>query len=621
MVQYLHHIQHKGSIMFIECIKNNGTNYLRLVEGRTYSINGTRTHKRQVILNIGPLSRFEDGKPDYLARLRESFRQGKPLIEALGEFAVTDIREEKIRFELSKTVLSDCYLKPKNIGYFLLDGIFDALGIYDVLNKYKSQNKIGYDLIGLAKLLVFGRILAPESKFATFENRDKFLFPVTKSETVKDIYYALDSLNERSEAIQKRMNLKISQNIGRNTEVCFYDVTNYYFEIGENDPDETAEDGSITRKGLRKKGVSKEKRGEPIVQMGLFLDDNGIPISYQLFPGNNIDQTTLRPAMKKTIDNMNFGRVIIVADGGLNSGPNIAHILGGGNGYIVSKSTKKSDKNVKKWILDEADYRWNDARTFKKKSQIRIRKIKFEDGSEREISEKLVCYWSKNHYNRERHENEKFIEYLGSVIANPDKLKDKQKKIEKFLTKTQVDKATGEVVSTATSLSLDMDKIREYLDLMGYYTIMTSETDKSDDEIISKYHGLSRIEDSFRIIKSDLEGRPVFVRTPEHINAHFLTCFIALTMIRFIQHKILKFQGITTNSTEKWESGLSAERIHKALCDWQADALPGGYFRTTSPTKDLTLLLDACGINVDLKLPTLKELRCFKHSIVFTALM
>ena len=414
----------------------------------------------------------------------------------------------------------------------------------------------------------------------------------------------LDHLHQKSEAIQKRMNLKIRQKIGRNTEVCFYDVTNYYFEIGENDSDG----------GLRKKGVSKENRGTPIVQMGLFIDDNGIPISYQLFPGNHTDQTTLRPAMKKTVDNMNFDRIIIVADGGLNSGPNIAHILESGNGYIVSKSTKKSDKTVKAWMLNEDGYKWNDTGTFKVKSQIRTRKIKAEDGNFREITEKLVCYWSKKHYERERRENEKFIEYLDSVIAFPDKLKDKQKKIENFLTKTEVDKSTGEVIKTEKILSLDMDKIREYLDLMGFYTIMTSEADKPDEEIISKYHGLSRIEDSFRITKSDLEGRPVFVRTPEHINAHFLTCFVALTMIRLIQHKILKYQGKDTNSTENWESGMSAERIQNALKKWAADALPGGYYRLTKPSDDLGLILCALGINGDLRVPSIKILNSLKYS-------
>ena len=173
---------------------------------------------------------------------------------------------------------------------------------------------------------------------------------------------------------------------------------------------------------------------------------------------------------------------------------------------------------MKAWILNDEGYQWNDAHTFKVKSQIRKRRIEFPDGSFKEISEKLVCFWSKKHYERERHENEKFIEYLNSVIANPNKLKDKTKKIEKFLKKTVVDKKTGKTVNGTITLSIDMVKVQEYLDLMGYYTIMTSEIEKSEKEIIEKYHGLSRIEDSFRITKSNLEGRPVFVRTREHEN-------------------------------------------------------------------------------------------------------
>lgn len=606
--------------MFIECVKNNGTKYLRLLESKTFSINGAPLHRRIVVLNIGPLSRFDDNKPEYLKRLRESFFTGEPLIPSLKDFVDKDkvneyLSSQKIRFELDKSVDSDCYLNSKNIGYFLLDGLFDMLGIYDVLNKHKSRSNIDFDVIGLTKLLVFGRTLEPSSKYAAYKQKDDYLFPVTKSEDVKDVYLALDVLHEKALSIQKRMNLKIAKHIGRNTEVCFYDVTNYYFEISENDADVLDEEGKIIKAGLRKKGVSKENRCQPIVQMGLFLDDNGIPISYQLFPGNNIDQTTLRPAMKKTIDTMDFGRVIIVADGGLNSDKNIGHILNGGNGYIVSKSTKKSDKRVKKWILEEGGYTWNDNKTFKVKSQIRTRTIKLEDGRSKEISEKLVCYWSKGHYDKERRENEKFMEYLNSVCRNPDKLKDRPKKIEQFLKKTQIDKVTGEVVKTTTELSLDMDKIREYFDLMGYYTIMTSEVDKPDEEIISKYHGLSRIEDAFRITKSDLEGRPVFVRTPEHINAHFLTCFVSLAMIRIIQYKILQYQGKATNSTVKWEMGLSAERIQKALLEWNADALSGEYFKTKKPSGDMKVIFDAFGIDGDIRIPTIKELRSLKYAV------
>lgn len=600
--------------MYIDCVKNSRKPYLRVAESYSVNENGVRKNRKRTIRNIGPLSRFDDGKPDFLKRLQQSFKEGNPLIESLSDLVESKPARRRVKVEYDLENDKDCFSNPKNIGYFLLDSLYDALGIYDVLNKHKSMTKIEYDLNGLAKLLTFGRILDPDSKSETFKNRDKYAFDVTSSNNLAEVYRALDPMHRKADAIQVRINHKVKGSIGRNTEVCFYDVTNFYFEIGQNDEDILDETGAVVREGTRKKGPSKEKKSEPIVQMGLFIDDNGIPIAYRLFPGNHIDQTTLRPALKASIDRLDFGKVIIVADGGLNSDKNIAHILSEGNGYILSKSTKKSAKTVKEWMLEEDGYEWNKDRTFKVKSKIRQRTITDENGEKVEITEKLVCYWSKKHYEREVRENAKFIEYLESVVKFPDKLKDKPRKIEKFLKKTEVDEETGEIVDTKTLLSVDMSKIQEYMDLLGYYTIMTSETDKCDREIIDKYHGLSRIEDSFRITKSDLEGRPVYVRIDEHINAHFLICFIALTMIRLIQYRVLKHQGKDTMNEDGWESGLTADRIKKALNIFQADLQPGGYCRLTRPTDDMKLILESFNINDDLRLPTLSDLRKLKYS-------
>jgi len=600
--------------VFIECFKNNGIPYLRVSEVFRIHEGAHSKCRRWVVRNIGPLARFDDGKPDYLSRLRASFAAGTPLIESLQDLVDGQPQRKRlvVAFDLDNS--DNCYCDPKNIGYFLLDGLYDALGLYDVLNKHKSQTKITYDLNGLARLLVFGRVLWPDSKLGTFQGRDRYAFDVINSEHPIEAYRVLDVLHEKSETIQTRMNYKIAQSVGRNLEVCYYDVTNYYFEIEQNDEDILDKNGNVLREGLRKKGPSKEKRGEPIVQMGLFIDDQGIPIAYRLFPGNHIDQTTLRPALKKSIDRLKFGRVIIVADGGLNSDKNIAHILAEENGYILSRSTKKSARTVRDWMLEEEGYAWNESRTFKVKSKIRQRTIKDEDGISHEITEKLVCYWSKKHYDREVRENAKFLGYLDSVIANPDKLKDKPRKVEQFLKKMEVDPQTGEILETKTRLTLDLDKLQAYKDLLGYYTIMSSEIDKSDREIIDKYHGLSRIEDSFRITKSDLEARPVFLKNQDHINAHFLICFIALTMIRLIQCRILKYLGKDKMDEDGWESGLSADQIRKALQDYQADALPGGHYRLTKPSEDLQLILHALGIDGDLRLPTHSELRRLKHS-------
>ncbi|MDR3259285.1 MAG: IS1634 family transposase, partial [Fusobacteriaceae bacterium] len=581
--------------MHIDCVKNSGKPYLRIAESYSIKVNGIRKNRKRTIYNIGPLSRFDDGKPDFLLRLRQSFKNGNPIIECLNNFIGKDTVSRKILLEFDKDDQNVCFSTPKNIGYFILDSLYDSLGIYDVLNLQKSRKNIGYDLNGLTKLLTFGRILHPNSKYATRQEREHYLFDIVSSDSQIEIYRTLDVLNEKSETIQKRMNLKIIDKIGRNTDICFYDVTNYWFDIDNNDKDKLDEYGNIVEEGIRKFEPSKAQNHKPIVQMGLFIDDNGIPIAYKLFPGNHIDQTTLRPTLKKTIYKMNFNKVIIIADGGLNSGKNLANILKEGNGYIVSKSIRKSDKNTKEWILEEDGYEWNESKTFKIKSIIRERTINDENGEEVLIKEKLVSYRSKKYYDYELHQAKKFIKYLETVIANPSKLKINKKKIEKFIVTDIVDKNTGEILKATPILSLNIKKIKEYKGLMGYYTIMTSEIDKPNLEIIDKYHGLSRIEDSFRIIKSNLEGRPVYVRTEEHINAHFLICFIALTMIRIIQHKVLLNKKM--NKSKHWESGITGEKIKEALGGFMADPLSKGYYRLTKPTEDLEMIMKTFGVS------------------------
>jgi transposase len=350
--------------------------------------------------------------------------------------------------------------------------------------------------------------------------------------------------------------------------------------------------------------------------MGLFIDDNNIPISYKLFPGNHIDQTTLRPTLKKTINKMGYDRVIIVGDGGVNSGKNIAHIVGEGDGYILSKSTRRANKKEKEWILDDSGFRWTGKdKAFKIKSEIREREVLDENGNKRVIKEKFITYWSKKHYKYECKENRKFIEYLDAVCDFPDKLKDKENKLNKYLKKTNVVKGTGEVVKTKVRYTLDKEKLERDLSLMGYYNLMTSEVKMPDEEVIKKYKGLSKIENSFRVIKSDLEGRPVYVRTASHINAHFLICFIALTMIRIIQHKVLKYQGKKTNRLAKWEEGLSANKIKEALNNFTATRLPGDYFMVSQKSEDLSLILKSFNLEKPINLPSLEMLRQYRFNI------
>jgi transposase len=582
--------------MYIACKNNHGTKWLALVENCVNLKTGKRSQK--TVENIGALTQFDDGKPDYLPRLRESFNVGTPLIPTLNKYA-------------TKKVLPK-FKVPKNIGYFILDALYNELGIQEVLTLAKSRSKIEYDLNGLAKLLIFGRILDPASKSATYEQNSNYLFPVAKLDKnlfntdngLHLVYKALSVLSKKQIAIQTRMNKKIMDNLTRNTENLYYDVTNYYFEIEFNDNDILDEQGNRLKEGLRKKGVSKEHRPNPIVQMGLLMDGNGLPISYQIFPGNHLDTTTLRPFLENAEDNFEYGKVVVVADRGLNSDKNIASLKENGNGYIFSKSIKKNKQIVRDWILDETGYKDNDGNVpnaesnFKIKSRIVERSITSTHGKKITIKEKQVAFWSRKHYLHEMKRNAKFMDYLDKVIEFPDKLKDKQSKLEYFLKIIEVDAKTGEEVKTKKIRQIDMVKVREFIDLMGYYLICTSEIEMSDREIINKYHGLSRIEDSFRIIKSELNARPVYVRTPEHINAHFLICFIALTMIRLLQFRVLQSIGKSTQ-TDGWIQGITANKLCKGLRSWQVILSDGNYDGMYEPTDEIKKLLQVLGVEND----------------------
>ena len=286
--------------MHIEVANNNGTRYLRLARSRRgTNAKGKRTVLKDIVLNIGPLSRFSDGRPDYLERLKASFAAGTPLIDSLrpyvGDAAGT---MHVIRYRDGDL---ECFGKPKRLAACVLDPVFSALGLDRLLASVKHASKIRYDLQGLVRLLVYGRILEPASKCATVEQNGKYHEPLVSSPNHDNVYDALTVMDENAKRIFRRMNTCIKRGIGRNPSLVFYDVTNFYFEVAEADEDVLDASGRVVEKGLRKFGVSKENRKQPIVQIGLFMDDNGIPVSFEMFPGNTLDHHTLRPAMERTV--------------------------------------------------------------------------------------------------------------------------------------------------------------------------------------------------------------------------------------------------------------------------------------------------------------------------------
>lgn len=593
--------------MYIDIFKNNGTEYIRLRESyRTKTAEGKVAIRKRTICNIGPLSKFDDGQPDYLERLRESFRLGNPLIPELTEYTGKKPPIEKYSIRLQEGD-PECVGHPRLYSHVFLDKLLDELGLEDFFRSYKGFSKIQYDVLNFVRLLVYGRILNPDSKMATLEQNDDYYTPLLKNFNKYNVYDTLDFIYENKEKIIRRMNTALVKKWHRNPEIIFYDVTNFFFEIEDPDEDILDEEGNVIERGIRKMGVSKENRKQPIVQMGLFMDDQGLPISIESFPGNTLDANTFKPAISKSIDGLEYARFIMVADRGMCNYQNVFHLLDQNNGYILAKSLLKSTKAEQEWAYSEDGF-IQESKDFKYKSRIMKRTVKDANGKKRTVTENVIVYWSRNFYERDLHENARFLETLEKILKNPKgfRITDMQARmLRPFFKSDFFNSETGEVIAASKLKALlDKEKLEEFKSHFGYYQIITSEINMPPLEAIEKYHGLTRIEDQFRVMKSDLETRPVYVRTREHIEAHLLICLIALTMIRMIQCKICR-SGLVPKSDDitLWSMGLPAYRIRKALNKWKVELFADDLYRFTDlDDPDLKLILDSFDIRIPVKL-------------------
>jgi transposase len=569
----------------------NNIKYLRIVE---YAKGG----KRNVIKSLGRLSLYDDGTPDFFERLKSDFESGK------RDFDDTSSKVVKISIDKSNTEYN--HLHRRNVGYKFLESYYESLGIDKYLANIRSRNNIYQDLDGITRFLVFSRILNPVSKKATFDEMKDSYFDnlIDHDFKLEHIYQSLTELNKVSFNIQKSMFNYSNKLINRKLDTVYYDLTNYHFEIKQNDDDE----------GLRRKGVAKSHSPNPIIQMGLFIDSYGLPICYKLFKGNTNDKTTFRPMIKEYIKEYNLGRVIVVADRINQTKPNMGETVLDGDGYVVSKSILKGDEDYHKYILDESDYTWlNDNHNFKYKSRIVEKEYTSKDGRHITYKEKQVFYWSKEHYDSSIKENKYFREYLESVTLHPEKLKDNSGHKLDYLKVRNINRKTGEEIKIKKEYELNYEKLEKQLSLLGFYCITTSETELSELEIIEIYHNLSKIEDSFRVIKTNLNGRPVFCSTTEHINAHFLICFISLYLIRLLQLKIK--ENIKIDNTLDWSSGMSAYKIANALKEFQIDKLSISHYKVDEIKGDIKIIFDSFNIKDELNIPTKSELNTFFRQI------
>ena len=428
----------------------------------------------------------------------------------------------------------------KNFGYSALSKIYHELNIDKFIKtKFQTRKFSEYKINNIMKLLVFARALFPDSKKSTYENKNIFFENTDFS--LKEVYNALTYIFPFKKQLQSYIYDHIQEQYKPNNEAIYYDVTNYYFEIDDNDD-------------FRKKGVCKEHRPNPIVQMGLFMDSLGLPMCYDLFEGNTNDCLTLKPMVQELQKNYNVGKVIIVADKGLNTGNNIAYNKAIGNGYVMSLSVRGANADLRDYVLNEDGYIYNEDKTYKKKSRLSPREImittKDKNGktvrTKQNVDEKQVVFWSADYAKRAKAERQPAIDKAKDLIGNIQKYNKKNcVGASKYVKHLVFDKKTGEIIEAKSQLYLDEDKIAEEEKLDGYYMIVSSEFDRTDDEIIDIYRGLWRIEETFKVTKSELDTRPVYVSRKEHIEAHFLTCYLALVLSRVLQHKLDKKYSVS----------------------------------------------------------------------------
>jgi transposase len=429
----------------------------------------------------------------------------------------------------------------KNIGYAALSYIYHELEIDTFFSSRQRSIGAKYNLNSIMRLMVFSRLLYPGSKKKAFENKSKFFERFNF--TLDDIYRALTRFSKFQEALQLWIHEHIMSVYGRDTTITYYDVTNYYFEIDKQDK-------------TRRKGVCKEHRPNPIVQMGLFMDNSELPVAYQLFPGNNNDCTTLIPILKRIRRDFGVGKAVVVSDKGLNTAKNAYYLANSRGGYVFSQSVRGGTKELKEYVLKKSGYeQFGD--DYKKKSRQFTRKVEFEDESGKtikaNIAEKQVVFYSGDYDRRAKADRAATIIKAKALISNPDKFnKYNSYGAAKYIKHIEFDKETGEIIKTKSTIAFDEEKLAEDEKYDGYYVIVTSKCTATDKWIIDTYKELWRIEETFKVTKSDLEARPVYVSRNDHIESHFLTCFVSLIIIRLLQKKL---NG--KYSSEKILSGLS----------------------------------------------------------------
>ncbi len=511
-------VRKEALVFLIKEKRKHGTN-LCIVQ--SYRDPVTKTSKTRRIMNIGYLEDLQKQYDDPIAHFQEVAKQ-------MSEEHSSETKPVHVALDPAKSLEPGIDL-IKNFGYAALSALYHELKL-DVFfrNRQKSLD-IDYSLNSVMKLLVYGGILFPGSIKQIYENKEQFFDKMDFS--LNDIYRSFTYFHRYKTQLQTWIHERICENYGRDTSQMYYYVTKHYFEAGDQDD-------------LRENNVSKGPHPDPVVQMGLFVDKNGLPVSYELVSRNPGDALILTPEIKKRAQSFGVDKVILVGDNGINSTDSLYYVLCSGSGYIVCQNIRGGEKEIKDYVLNQNGYTLF-GEECKIKSRIYTRKIRITatDGTKKTISfkEKQIVFYNKKYARCIRAEREDLLLKAKDLIASPGKYnKATAYGAAKYVQNIEYDKRTGEILQGKQPLHLDKQGLKEEEKYDGYYLFLTSELDEKVEDIVDAYHGLWEIEESFKHVNRTYRARPVFVSRVEHMQAHYLTCFISLVLTQILEMKIQK---------------------------------------------------------------------------------
>jgi transposase len=482
--------------MFLKISKSKEYTYLRVVE--SYRDKGLV--KQKTIFNIGRLDQLK------VSDLENIF---KSLLKLINSSLITVNPNEIAEISRLKWGCVEVYKKLWNT--FELDSI---------LKRSFRENRFEFNAQNAIFLMILDRLITPSSKLKTYEKQSKY-FGLEEVD-INHLYRSLDLLADSKEIIEKELFLKNISLFNMQVNVVFYDVTTFYFESNKQNE-------------LKDFGFSKDNKiNEVQVVMGLLIDLEGRPIGFDLYPGNTFEGHTLEKALDKLKERFNINKVIIVADKGLNSKLNLKTIKLKGYEYIVSSRLKSMSQKVKNEALNldqyTSKYSEEGKELFKYKVIEYINRVEEIINGEKEVTElkeRIICTYSENRAKKDKHDRERFIEKAKDLLDNPSKITNKRG-------------ARKYVNTDINCIGLNEDKIEEDSRWDGIYGIQTSTEKLSVDEIQEAYHSLWKIEESFRVLKTNLEARPIYHWTPNRIKGHFVICFIAFLLERTLELELKK---------------------------------------------------------------------------------